>query len=119
MKMQMVNVAQQLAKSESGEFLDLVPFNSAAVGAVKIKGLSPIWEMHPDTDELFYVLEGSLKIELLRDTGSEHHQAEAGDCFVVPKTYWHKLNALTGATFMYLTPGESLHSDKEDPRVNS
>lgn len=118
MKMQVVNVAQQLLKSESGEFLDLMPFNSTALGAVKIKGRSPIWEMHPDTDEMFYVLEGCLEIELLCETGSEHHRAKAGECVVVPKTYWHKLNAHDGAAFIYLTPGESLHSDKQDPRVS-
>jgi len=78
--------------------------------------VSPVWEMHPDTDEFFYVLEGTFEITLLTDTGPICHVAPAGSTFVIPRGLWHKPAAPNGAKFMYMTPGQSLHSDAEDPR---
>jgi len=111
------NVFDELNKVDESTFLELLPFNNTHLGAVSIAGESPIWEMHPDTDELFYILNGTLQINLLTETGVEMVQASASDSLVVPQGYWHKLNALDGAKFIYLTPGESIHSDKADPRV--
>jgi len=116
--MQVVNVVEKLAQTKSGDFIDLLVFNDGSLGAVDIKGISPVWEMHPDTDELFYVIEGRLEIELLCEDGSEHYAANAGETLVVPKTYWHKPGAPDGAKFIYLTPGQSIHSDKPDPRLD-
>ena len=76
-----------------------------------------MWEMHPDTDEFFYIIEGSFEVTLLTDTGPQHHEAAAGSCFVIPQGLWHKPAAPTGAKFMYFTPGTSLHSDAPDPRI--
>ncbi len=119
MKMQVVNIVQQLSHRHAGEFIDILPFNDGALGAVNITGESPFWEMHPDTDELFYVVEGCLHLELLNEQGSEQHRARSGETMVVPKSYWHKLSAPSGAKFIYLTPGQSLHSDEDDPRYTS
>ncbi len=116
MNMKVVNLIELLNHSESGDFLNVLPFNSSSLGAVDIQGESPVWEMHPDTDELFYVIEGALEIELLADSGREVYTAKANETMVVPKGYWHKPKAPEGAKFIYLTPGQSLHSDKNDPR---
>lgn len=115
--MQVKNILNELAKVPEGEFLDLLEFNGHQLGASDITGISPYWEMHPDTDELFYVLEGQFEITLLTaDGGSERHVAKAGDTMVVPMGLWHKPAAPNGAKFIYLTPGQSLHSDADDPR---
>ena len=37
-----------------------------------------MWEMHPDTDEFFYILEGEFEITLLQNEQPEHFVAEAG-----------------------------------------
>ena len=117
MKVNVVNIVELLASSPVGDFKEVLPFNNTSLGAVDIQGVSPIWEMHPDTDEQFLVIEGVLELELLIDAGSEFHRAGANDTMVVPTGFWHKLSAPNGAKFMYLTPGQSLHSDKADPRV--
>ena len=115
--MKVVNVVNLLATSTMGEFVDVLPFNNTLIGAVDISGASPFWEIHPDTDELFYVISGRLELELLIDSGSEHHSASANEIMVAPKGFWHKLSAPDSAKFIYLTPGQSLHSGKADPRV--
>ena len=115
--MQVKNIINELAKASEGEFIDLLEFNGHQLGACDISGVSPVWEMHPDTDELFYVIEGQIEITLLtEDGGSEQHVAKAGETVVVPTGLWHKPAAPDGAKFIYLTPGQSLHSDAADPR---
>lgn len=114
--MQIIDVLGAIAREPEGSFLQLAEFNGAQVGACGVTGESPVWELHPDTDELFYVLEGEVEITLLTDAGPEHHRAPAGSTFVVPKGVWHKPGAPAGAKFLFLTPGQSLHSDAADPR---
>lgn len=118
--MQVKHIINELAKVAEGEFVDLLEFNGHQLGACDIAGASPYWEMHPDTDELFYVLEGQLEITLLSEDGSsERHIAKAGETMVVPIGLWHKPSAPEGAKFIYLTPGKTLHSDAEDPHDKS
>jgi mannose-6-phosphate isomerase-like protein (cupin superfamily) len=114
--MEIKNIFSELAAQPAGSFLDVVQFNGSNVGACNITGTSPIWEMHPDTDELFYVLDGEFEITLLKDDGMEHFVAPAGSVFSIPKGLWHKPAAPQGVKLIYLTPGITLHSEAEDPR---
>lgn len=112
-----VNAA--LAAEAAGTFLELIEFNGNKLGACDITGTSPVWEMHPDTDELFYIVDGVFEITLLEDNGPTHHVVPAGSIFVVPQGIWHKPAAPHGAKFIFHTPGTSLHSDAEDPRTST
>ena len=114
--MEVKNILAELAASPEGTFLDTVDFNGSSFGACRITGVSPVWEMHPDTDEFFYIIDGEFEITLLEECGPSHHRAPAGSAFVVPKGLWHKPGAPNGARFIYFTPGTSLHSEAEDPR---
>lgn len=114
--MEVKNVRAELASNPEGSFLDLVRFNDSSIGACRITGISPVWEMHPDTDEFFYILEGEFEMTLLTAEQPEHIVASAGSTFVVPKGVWHKPAAPGGSQFIYLTPGKTLHSEAEDPR---
>lgn len=114
--MDVKDVLAELQANPEGSFLNLVSFNHSHIGACSITGTSPVWEMHPDTDEFFYILEGEFEIALLRDAQPEHHRAPAGSSFVVPRGLWHKPAAPNGAKFIYFTPGTTLHSEAEDPR---
>ena len=114
--MNITNVTELLAAHPNGEFLELASFNDSTFGTCDITGTSPVWEMHPDTDEFFYIVEGNFEMTLLTNAGQEHHAAGAGSCFVVPRGVWHKPAAPTGAKFLFYTPGTSLHSDAADPR---
>ena len=66
---------------------------------VKIKG-DFIWHNHETTDEVFIVLEGTMKIEL------EHETVEltAGEMYVVPKGINHKPSADVECNIMVVEP---------------
>lgn len=113
--MEITDVLKLLSDHPEGTFLDFSPFNETSFGTCSVTGVSPGWEMHPDTDEFFFVLEGKVEITLLEDS-LRHYEAPAGSSFVVPKGIWHKPGAPEGAKFIYFTPGESLYSESEDPR---
>lgn len=117
--MEITDVGARLDAEPEGSFLELGHFNHASFGACRVTGVSPGWEMHPDTDEFFYVIEGTLEITLLEDEGSQHCEVPAGSTCVVPKGIWHKPGAPNGARFIYHTPGQSLYSESEDPRIEN
>ncbi|MEQ8691670.1 MAG: cupin domain-containing protein [Pseudomonadales bacterium] len=114
--METTNVLELLAANPEGSFLEFGVFNGKPFGTCDVTGVSPGWEMHPDTDEFFYVIEGTVEITLLEDSGPEHYVAAAGTSFVVPQGIWHKPGAPSGAKFIHFTPGQSLYSESDDPR---
>ena len=114
--METKDIYQELEKHPQGTFLDLIAFNDKTIGACDIEGESPVWEMHPDTDEFFHVLEGELELTLLEEEGEISYVVTAGSVFVVPQGIWHKPSAPKRTKFIYFTPGKSLHSDADDPR---
>ena len=115
--MKITPVLSELAAHPAGSFLNITEFNGAALGACDITGTSPVWEMHPDTDELFYnIIEGQFEVTLLSGDEPEHFVAPEGSTFAIPKGIWHRPAAPNGAKFIYLTPGTTLHSEADDPR---
>ncbi|WP_223669878.1 cupin domain-containing protein [Kangiella shandongensis] len=59
-----------------------------------------VWHEHPDTDEVFIVLEGQLDIELRDKTVTLHE----GEMFVVPKGVEHKPVAKSECKIMLVEP---------------
>lgn len=59
--------------------------NEVQFKLAKIKG-DFVWHSHPDTDELFFVIQGEMRIDL-RDRSVT---LKAGELFVVPKGVEHK-----------------------------
>ncbi|MEM7413451.1 MAG: cupin domain-containing protein [Myxococcota bacterium] len=115
--MDITNVLDLLGKHPEGTFLEFSPFNGKSFGTCDITGVHPGWEMHPDTDEFFFVLEGMVEITLLEgDAPPQLYTAKPGTSFVVPRGVWHKPGAPSGAKFIHYTPGQSLESMSEDPR---
>ena len=53
--MEVIDINEELSKHPAGTFLNLLKFNDSHIGACDITGVSPVWEMHPDTDEFFYI----------------------------------------------------------------
>lgn len=115
--MEIINILELLAK-QPNEFHQFAAFNGHQFGTCDITGNNPGWEMHPDTDEFFYIIEGEAEMTLLYDDGPQHVVAGAGSSFVVPMGIWHKPEAPAGAKFLFFTPGESLTSMAEDPRTD-
>lgn len=59
-----------------------------------------IWHSHPDTDEVFIIIEGKLDIEFRDGKVS----LEAGEMFVVPKGVEHKPVAVNECRVMLVEP---------------
>ncbi len=117
--MEVIDVKQEISKHPEGTFLNLLGFNTSNFGACDITGVSPVWEMHPETDEFFYILEGQFEIILLDGETPSKYIANSGTSFVVPAGVWHKPAAPNGCKFIHYTPGQSLHSEADDPRAKN
>ena len=101
------------------EFKQLSAFNDGAVGVFWAgSGVSP-WERHPTDEELLYVIEGRVTIEVLTDDDSTEVPVPEGSAFVVPRNHWHRHTHDGVVKELYVTPGPSEMSFAEDPRVGS
>lgn len=69
-------------------------------------------EMHPDGDELLYLMTGSISV-ILEETPPRTVNVRAGECIVVPQGIWHRLLIHAASELLYITPGP--HS-KHRPR---
>ena len=73
--------------------------NDYQIKLVKIKG-DFVWHNHEDTDELFYVIEGEMKIEF----EDKIIELSAGEMYVVPKGVKHKPCAQNECKVMLIEP---------------
>jgi mannose-6-phosphate isomerase-like protein (cupin superfamily) len=67
-------------------------------------------EVHPDGDELLYLVSGV--VEVVLDDGDEHSIGaettvilRTGDALVVPRGVWHQVRVIEPAYFVHVTPG--------------
>jgi mannose-6-phosphate isomerase-like protein (cupin superfamily) len=65
-----------------------------------------IWHNHPETDETFLVVEGTLRIDL-RDG---HVDLAAGEMYVVPKGVEHKPSAENEVKILMIEPRGTLNT---------
>jgi mannose-6-phosphate isomerase-like protein (cupin superfamily) len=105
------------------DFHEFAPFNGGAFAVFRSGGSLDVseWEMHPDTDELLYVLEGHDTVEILGlEAGSPSTLVplDAGRFVVVPQGHWHRHRDVRDLVQLSFTPGASLASDAPDPRVS-
>lgn len=85
----------------------LTRVNDYDVRLAKVEGTF-VWHSHPDTDELFIVLDGSLDIRL-RQSGTESVvHLKRHDVFVVPRGIEHRTESSEGAAVMMLEPTGTL-----------
>ncbi|HEX6003006.1 MAG TPA: cupin domain-containing protein [Burkholderiales bacterium] len=78
------------------------------VKVAKVQG-SLAWHSHDDEDELFYILKGSLRIEMEDRTVVLH----PGDAFVVPKGVRHNPVAERECHIMLIERKTTLHTGNE------
>lgn len=74
-----------------------------------------VWHSHPETDEAFYVIDGSMVIQL-RDGNVE---LDAGQLFVVPKGVEHKPYAEEECQIMLIEPAGTLNTGDAQGRHTS
>ena len=78
----------------SVEFLP-VELDGRHVGVLSVEspGVRDEWEMHPEQDELLYLLEGEIDVILSPDpegSQEETRHFRKGDACLIPKGMWHR-----------------------------
>jgi mannose-6-phosphate isomerase-like protein (cupin superfamily) len=64
-------------------------------------------EMHPDGDELLYLIEGAVEVVLDQEAGEFCLSLQPGQAFVVPRGVWHRVMVKEPCRLLYFTPGRS------------
>lgn len=82
-----------------------VPVDGVTFGVATMSENSPHGgEMHPDGDEVLYLIAGRARVVFL-DTDDDDIEMQPGDGLVVPKGVWHRVDILEPCQIVYLTPG--------------
>ena len=83
--------------------------NDYDVKIAKVEG-EYVWHSHPETDELFLVVEGTLVIQL-RDGGREQHLTLGpGQLYVVPKGVEHRPVAEGDVSVVLVEPEDTVNT---------
>src|SRR4051794_4556444 len=62
-------------------------------------------EMHPDADELLYLISGRVKVWLEYEDGERTVDVAPGQAVVVPRGIWHKVLIEEPSHLIHVTPG--------------
>lgn len=82
-----------------------VPFSGVIFGVATMPENAPHGgEMHPDGDEVLYLISGRAKVVFL-DSDEKDVDVGPGDGLVVPKGMWHRVDIIEPSQIVYLTPG--------------
>jgi mannose-6-phosphate isomerase-like protein (cupin superfamily) len=61
--------------------------------------------MHPDADELLYLLSGRIRVRLELEDGDRDVEVESGQAVVVPRGIWHQIHVDEPGQLLNITPG--------------
>ena len=107
--MDKINLKEKLALfSEHWTPKIVTELNDYQIKLVKIKG-DFVWHNHEDTDELFYVIEGEMKIEFEDKT----IELGEGEMYVVPKGVNHKPCAENECKLMLIEPRDVVNTGND------
>ena len=110
MNKQVINIKNKLSQfSDYWGPRVVAEMNDYQFKLVKVKG-EFVWHEHPDTDETFIVIEGSLNIEF-RDGKVT---LEKGEMYVVPKGVEHKPVADKECQVMVIEPKGVINTGDEE-----
>lgn len=108
--MKSINFADKLSKfSDHWSPKVIAEMNDYQFKLAKLEG-EFVWHNHPDTDEVFIVIEGSMKIEL--EDGVV--ELGAGEMYVVPKGVMHKPSAEKECKIMLVEPRGVVNTGQVD-----
>jgi mannose-6-phosphate isomerase-like protein (cupin superfamily) len=78
------------------------------VGAPWVEGEPPHdGEMHPDGDELLFLVSGRMQVMLELDDGGRVVDLGPGQALVVPQGTWHQILTVEPGHLVHITPGPS------------
>ncbi len=80
--------------------------NDVYVKVAKIKGDAIPWHNHPGEDELFYVIDGSLRFEI---EGREPFTMEAGDLFIIDRGVNHRVSSTEECSLLLVENKSTAH----------
>jgi len=76
------------------------------IGAPELTGDAPHdGEVHPDGDELLYLISGAATVTLELADGDRFVEHGAGDAVVVPQGVWHQITMRQPGRLIHVTPG--------------
>jgi mannose-6-phosphate isomerase-like protein (cupin superfamily) len=76
------------------------------VGAPHLTGDPPHnGEMHPDADELLFLVSGRVLVRLELPDGEQTVEVRQGQALVVPRGVWHKIMLQEPGQLVHITPG--------------
>ena len=108
--MKSINFADKLSKfSDHWSPKVIAEMNDYQFKLAKLEG-DFVWHNHPDTDEVFIVIEGSMKIEL--EDGVV--ELNPGEMYVVPKGVMHKPSAGKECKIMLVEPRGVVNTGEAD-----
>lgn len=101
MNVDKINLSEKFGKLPAGNYAVrlVAKMNNYDFKIVKFKG-DFIWHSHPETDETFIILEGTLVMSF-RDRNVEVH---AGEMIVIPKGVEHKPSSENGYRAILIEP---------------
>ena len=80
--------------------------DGVTIGAPLLTGDAPHdGEVHPDGDEVLYLISGAVSVRLELAGGDQHIDLAAGDALVVPRGVWHKITMKELGQLLHITPG--------------
>ena len=113
--MDTINLKDKLAKfSDHWSPKVIAGLNDYQFKLVKIQG-EFVWHNHPDTDEVFIVIEGSMNIEFENETV----QLNEGEMLVVPKGVEHKPYADSECKVMLVEPRGVVNTGDADSELTA
>lgn len=83
--------------------------NDHYIKVAKIKGQDVPWHNHENEDELFYIEEGALLMEIENEPGLI---MKSGDFFVVKKGINHRISSAEECLIMLIEPKTTEHTGK-------
>ena len=111
-----VNFEEKLSKfSEQWTPKVIAEMNDYQFKLVKIEG-EFVWHEHPDTDEAFIVIEGSMRIDFEDGTSVD---LERGEMYVVPRGVRHKPCAETECKVMLVEPKGVVNTGDTDSELTA
>jgi mannose-6-phosphate isomerase-like protein (cupin superfamily) len=88
--------------------------NDQYVKVAKIKGQDIPWHNHENEDELFYIIEGELLMEIENEVD---RTLKTGDVFVVPKGVNHRVSSEKECAIMLIETRSTKHTGKVESAV--
>ena len=114
--MSKVNFSEKLSKfSEQWTPKVIAEMNDYQFKLVKIEG-EFVWHEHPDTDEAFIVIEGSMRIDF--EDGSSV-ELDEGEMYVVPRGVRHRPCAQTECKVMLVEPKGVVNTGEADSELTA